>query len=200
MYKLFIILISFVGWGFFMPPAPPAKEIFVNQVMNEIADSSFSAFFLLSTAAPCSFKRYQYDEWKKYGLKEDIPFLVLNELSEQCYHDSSRDNWISNKLNRAICVNDSQAKKILDPLYDEEGIHLSKRKIRHIMKSWSAKPFNERLVFSFSKPAFTSDYRYAVMDVAYRCDDHGCGEGATYIFRNIGNGWEIAGKLISWTS
>ncbi|HEX4851492.1 MAG TPA: hypothetical protein VFV08_11830 [Puia sp.] len=200
MNMLFIILISLFGRVLSPPANPPSKEVFVNEVINEIADSSFSSYYLLTNAAPCSFKRYQYDEWKKYGLKEDIPFLVLNEMSEQCYHDSSWDRWNPSKLNHAVCISDSQARKILDPLYEDEGMHLSRKKIKHIVKSWSAKPFNERLVFSFSKPVFTKDSSYAVMDVAYRCDDHGCGEGATYIFKNFGTSWVIVGKLISWKS
>ncbi|PWT72411.1 MAG: hypothetical protein C5B59_15750 [Bacteroidetes bacterium] len=198
MNLLFIILFSLFGKSISPSPDPPGKEVFVNEVINEISDSSFSSYYLLSEAAPCSFKRYQYDEWEKYGLKEDIPFFVLNELSEQCYHNASMEEWNDSKLNHAICVTDSQAKKILDPFYDDDGMHLSRKKTRHIIKSWSAKPFNERMVFSFSRPAFTKDNEYAVMDVAFKCDSHGCGEGATYIFKNTGTRWEIAGKLLSW--
>src|SRR5262249_1196431 len=121
MNKLFIILISLFGKTFSLPPDPPSKEVFVNAVINEISDSSFSNYYLLSMAAPCSFKRFRYDEWQKYGLREDIPFFVLNELSEQCYQNPSMDKWNASKLNYAICVSDSQAKKILDPLCEDEG-------------------------------------------------------------------------------
>jgi len=51
---------------------PLSGEDFVNAVAGLVVDSSFSRYYLFSGATPCSFKKFDYDEWYKYGLKEGV--------------------------------------------------------------------------------------------------------------------------------
>jgi len=107
---------------------------------------------------------------------------------------------VQDKLNKAICIDDKRADEILST---EETPSLNKRtskkkKVADEKKAWYKKPNEDKLVFYFSKPEFTDDLQYAVINIVYRCDELGCGQGATYIFKRTNDNWEIAGKMIAW--
>jgi len=190
----------------FSPPLldTGSKENFVNEISSLVIDSSFSGYYLLEEANPCNFKRFDYDEWVKYGLQQSVPFLELNELSYNASLDTTRDLWIARNLSRAICISPRQAQVLLDPAREiKEDSTLSasqkKKRIRKIMEDWVKKPLEQRVVYYISKPAYTNDHHFAVVNVVYRCDDRGCGLGATYLFSQGDGGWTIAGKLVSWS-
>jgi hypothetical protein len=199
---IFLLLISFSPSAF-SQSGQISKEEFLNGIFNQVADSNFSKYYLLHEASPCSFKRYDYGEWLKYGLKENITIDILNELAKKSYLDTSTNNWNQEKLNKAICIERKQASEILDSALDmehDEAVARGKRKklIREELNAWNEKPEQEKLVFYFSKPEFTDDLQYAVINVVYRCDDKACGMGATYLFSRTENSWKVAGKMISW--
>ncbi len=162
------------------------REDFINAICSNVVDSGFTHYYLAEMAYPCSFKKFDYEEWYKYGLKQDIPFGSLTELSKQIWEDSSRYTWQQSKLQRAICVNEKRQKEILSA--------------RELIKSRHLKRKNatEGFVFFFSKPAFTNDQQYAVIDMGFRCDDHQCGMGATFLFKKENSHWILAGKRQIW--
>ncbi|HTQ27286.1 MAG TPA: hypothetical protein VMI35_04125 [Puia sp.] len=205
MMKLCILLImsvfSLCGTGEETPVI--TKEMFVNEIFNQVADSSLHKYYLLQESVPCSFKRFDFDEWMKYGLRETISFDVLNELARNTCRDSSRKSWVQANLQKAVCIRDDQARAILDPIFslrDQTGMSKTEKRktIREQQKAWDKKPLEEKLVFCFSTPEFTDDYQYAVIDVSIRCDEKACGSGCTYIFHREGRGWRIAGEMMSW--
>ena len=203
MNKVLISLLLLCSQAGFAQPAKISKEEFINQIFNEIADSSFSRYYLLNKAYPCNFKKYDYDEWVKYGLRDDIGIDILNELAKKSYYDTARNLWDQQKLNKAICIEDKQANLILDPVKNiEQDKNLSEKKknkaIQKELKAWRNKPKQEKFVFCFSKPEFTDDFQYAVINVVCRCDDKACGMGATYLFKRKDDNWEIAGKMVAW--
>jgi len=180
-------------------------EAFINEIFNKVADSTLSRYYLLSTSVPCSFKRFDFDEWMKYGLKEKVPFEILNELAKNAFLDKTTSQWDQSKLLKAICIPGDQAKAILSCCPAPGDGHPpawqpGKKALLSQKKAWEEKPREERMVFCFSKPAFTADSRYAVIDVAFRCDDKACGMGSTYIFRREGQEWIIAGEMIAWAN
>jgi hypothetical protein len=184
-------------------PVPYSRETFINEIFNKVADSTLSRYYLITNAPRCSFKRFDYDEWTKYGLKEEVPIYVLNELSEKSYEDTVTGRWDQSKLQKAVCINDQEAAGILNPNHaarSDSALSPSKRRKIWLkqQKAWAGKSREEKLVFCFSSPEFTQDDQYAVVDVVVRCDNQACGMGTTYIFRREGDGWKVAGELLAW--
>jgi hypothetical protein len=66
------------------------------------------------------------------------------------------------------------------------------------IKAWNRLPAAERTVFFFSRPLFTDDGRYAIIDLTYRCDGHLCGMGATCLFKQTAAGWKLIGRKVNW--
>jgi hypothetical protein len=182
---------------------PCSKEAFVNAVDSIIIDSRRSGYYLLEEACPCSFRKYNYDEWVKYGLREKMDFSLLNELSKNAYEDKAPGKWDQAKLRRAKCISKPQARALLNPLQATDNPRQSttkqeQRKLRKQWRRWYKQPVANRLVYYFSKPGFSDDLHYAVMDFTCRCDDKECGMSATYIFQRKDRNWEVAGELIKW--
>ena len=165
---------------------PVSNEEFVSDVSRLVVDSSFSHYYLSVNAAPCSFKKFDYDEWYKYALKEDVPIYILNELAKKSYLDAAPRNWQPEKLLNAFCIDDEKANAIL--------AGPAKRQVKN-----TGGIFNEdKVVFYFSRPVFTDDYQYAIVDMSFRCDSRQCGMGATFLFRQIDGKWKMAGRKLAW--
>ncbi len=186
MKRVSLLLVLFIGMAGHAQDQPPSAEAFVNAVRGLVVDSGFSHYYLLQTAAPCSFKKFDYDEWLKYALKEDVPVYILNELSKKSYSDTSPRNWQPGKLQQADCIDEESAKKILLPVLT-----------RHAANNYINHP-ESRTVFYFSRPAFTDDYQYAIIDMGYRCDNRQCGMGTTFLFKQVKGSWQLAGKKMAW--
>ncbi|WP_431211650.1 hypothetical protein ACQ86N_38500 [Puia sp. P3] len=164
---------------------PPAPEDFVCQVYHTIVDSTFDHYYLIAGADTCRFVKYDYDEWQKYYLKEAVPFVTLNELSEKAYLSRFPYFWKQPKLEKAICITVQKADTLLFP--ERYG------------KPDKKTPVTERLVFSFSLPQFTDDGKYAVIDLNSICGAN-CGISLTCIFRHGETGWRLIGRHINYSS
>jgi hypothetical protein len=185
------------------PSAIPSREEFINQVSAILVDSSFSTYYLSVDAAPCSFVKYNYDEWIKYALQEDVPIYILNELAGKAYEDRLPCRWRQDSLTKARCIIEEQIGPRLDPAFDlrSDTVSTSRKKqkaIRRRYTAWYRLPAEERTVFYFSRPAFTNDGQYAILDMSYRCDNRQCGEGSTCLFRRADSGWKLIGKRVRW--
>jgi hypothetical protein len=155
-----------------------SREDFLNQVFRTVVDSSLSGYYLFAEAMPCSFVKYNYEEWAKYSLQEDVPVYRLNELAEKSYHDRDLASWRQDSLLKAICVGARASDSIL------------------------RLPTGQQVVFYFSRPEFTDDGQYAIIDLAFHCGAH-CGRSATYLFRRSGAGqsaWKMIGRRLNWVS
>ncbi|MDR3711837.1 MAG: hypothetical protein P4L51_03410 [Puia sp.] len=176
-----------------------SREAFVNQVFRTIVDSSFSTYLLVDNAYPCSFIRFEYDEWVKYALHEDVPIYVLNELAAKSFADRDTCTWRCDGLVHAICIGEEQVDSVLDPAVNGGnagnagvGANTGGRKSR-------VKILPERkTVFYFSRPLFTDDGNYAILDMDFRCDNRLCGIGSTCLFRKTDKGWRLAGRKQNW--
>jgi hypothetical protein len=160
------------------PAAVFPREEFLNQVFRTVVDSSLSNYYLYAEAMPCSFVKYDYEEWAKYALQEDVPIYLLNELAEKCYHDRAPSSWRQDSLSKAVCL----------------GAWAS--------DSIGRLPAQEKPVFYFSRPEFTDDGQYAIIDLGFQCGAH-CGRSATYLFRRTGAGqpvWKMIGRRLNWVS
>lgn len=163
-----------------------SNEDFVNAIAWQVVDSSFHHYYLFSNAAPCSFKRFDYDEWYKYGLLQDVPLYSMNELAKKCFLDAAPRSWQPEKLLNARCIDEKRAADLLS-MNSQQAVKNTGRR------------FNENnVVFCFSRPAFTDDYQYAVIDCSIRCDAQQCGMGATLLFRQVNGKWILAGKKLAW--
>jgi hypothetical protein len=185
----------------------PSQEAFVNAIAHTVVDSSFSRYYLSDKALPCSFVKYDYDEWVKYGLQQAVSIDTLNELAERSYYDRKPLEWDSSLLIGALCIGDKKIDSLLDPALrwpsrqgaDSTLSERGWRKLRrHRAEAWSRLSPREHTVFIFSRPVFTENGRYAVIDLSYRCDARLCGMGATCIFRHDVAGWALIGKMIRW--
>lgn len=181
----------------------PTKESFINAIFHTVVDSSFSGWYLCAQAYPCSFVKYDYDEWVKYALQEDVDISILNELAKKSYYDRKPAYWQRAQLTGARCIPEEKASILLDPAAglpsDTTLTDARQKKIRHRRwQHWSKLPPQDRTVFYFSRPLFTDDGRYAILDMDYRCDARQCGAGTTCLFRNTGSGWKLIGRRIRW--
>lgn len=182
---------------------PGSDESFINQVYRFIVDSSFHKYYLFEEAAPCSFLKYDYDEWLRYALRKTVPIYTLNELSQHAYEDRRSHPWRQDSLLQARCINRREADSILDPFPDlRSDTSMPARKEKRIWarrwRIWSRKPAEDRTVFYFSRPVYTDDGQYALLDMDFRCDDRQCGQGTICLFRREGSGWILTGKYIRW--
>jgi hypothetical protein len=164
--------------------SPVSNEDFVNAVSRMVTDSSFSHYYLFSNAATCSFKKFDYDEWYEYALRENVPIYILNELAKKSFLDTTPRSWQQGKLVNAYCIDETKAKVLLAQPVKNAGTAYAE----------------DNIVFSFSRPEFTDDYQYAIIDCSFRCDNRQCGMGATFLFRQVNGKWIIAGKRIVWSS
>lgn len=162
-----------------------SDEAFLNSILNLVMDNHNGYFYLCTTAAPCSFKHFDYDEWYTYALQEDVPVYILNELSHNAALDQIPYVWNEKCLSKAVCIDEDQAKSILSSSFKQAG-----------KTNRRDKPAS--LVYYCSRPVFTADGQYAIMDISMRCDDRQCGSGATVLFRQTGGTWHIAGRKIVW--
>jgi hypothetical protein len=182
----------------------PSPEEFVNAVIHTVIDSSFSHYYLIAGTDTCYFTKYEYDEWAKYGLKEFIPFPILNELSEKVYLSRYPYFWKQDRLQQAICITRHQGDSILRTasLIGSSKIHGNKkqRRLRRQLKQQNKDRLaQDNFVFSFSLPQFTDDGQYAVIDLNFTCGVI-CGDGSTYIFHHTATGWKLIGKHNNWAS
>lgn len=206
MNKLFSFLLICYAPVCFSQPDSLSKETFINQIENKLIDSSFSPgnfskYYLLTSATPCSFKKFNYEELLKYSLDKVIPIYALNELAKNSVSDTSKAIWSQQNLPNAICLSRETADSIA---YAQRNIHPTGKKEKKQALSQLEKDLEEKKIFDksyfvFSKPVFTDDYQYAVMDVSFRCGSK-CDCGWTYLFERVGQDWEIAGKILVWES
>ena len=182
-----------------------SKEAFINQIFRTVVDSSFTTYLLLVNAYPCSFVKFEYDEWVKYTLREEVPIYVLNELAGKSFADRSPCSWQPDLLTHAICINEEKVDSVLDPDWlNPSSLNAAALKPGRpnpaALKAWLHLPPEQRIVFYFSRPLFTADGNYAILDMDYRCDNRLCGMGSTCLFRHTPTGWQLAGRKQNWGS
>lgn len=145
-------------------------------------------FFLIDQAPPCSFQRYNYDDWFRFGLILPVPIDMLNALSRKAYLDQGPRTWQPGVLHRATCITEQAAAVLLKKATCQvPGKHISRAGRRGI-------------VYFISRPEFTDDGQYAVIDIGFRCDGRQGGTGATYLFRKYKGSWQLAGKKTAWVN
>lgn len=143
----------------------PSNEEFVNEVLSKTPDSMF---YLVEGSDTCRFEKFDYDEWIKYHLQETVPFTVLNELAYKIHTTTEPYFWRQDKLKKAVCVTAKQADSLL------------------------AVPSGAKL-YSISRPYFTDDGQYGVMDVNLLYGLRSVA-GFTLIFRRTPKGWLTIGS------
>jgi len=174
----------------------PSPEAFLNDVFHTVVDSSFDHYYLITGADTCRFAKYDYDEWTKYYLREPVPFLTLNELSEKAFLSRYPYYWKQQYLEKAICITPKKADSLLFP---ERYAPIDSIHHRHTTKAGSKVPVTEKLIFSFSLPQFSDDGRYAVIDLNSICGAN-CGLSLTCLFKHNSTGWLLIGRHVNWSS
>ena len=207
--RLILLLLSlfFCGSGFAQStltpsddpqPRLPSPEEFVNQVFHIVVDSSAPAYYLITGADTCRFAKYDYEEWAKYYLKEFLPFVTMNELSEKAYLSRYPYYWKQDHLEKALCITVPKADTVLFPeRYTPASTHSPKNPSPRAKKS-KTKPVHP-WVFSFSLPQFTDDGHYAVIDLNSICGAN-CGTSLTCIFKHTSSGWMLIGRHTNYSS
>lgn len=153
--------------------APVSGEAFVNELFFPSGDSSLSSYYLVKGADTCRFEKFDYDEWVKYHLMEDVPLVALNELAYKVHLAREPYYWRQDKIKKAVCINVQQADSLLDRR--EPGL----------------------IVFSISQPQFTDDGQYAVIDVNWKTGVIK-GAGYTILFRHDRDHWRQIGGKRNW--
>ncbi|MBS1599656.1 MAG: hypothetical protein JST75_15630 [Bacteroidetes bacterium] len=201
MNKAALCLLLFFCHHSFAQSAPDCKEAFVNKIIRQVVDSSISKYYLLKDADPCLFKKFDYSELLKYSLDKVIPISALNELAKNCTEDNCAETWVQEKLDSAICIDQVEANAILNPKINTELLTKKEKKkaLKQLEKDLRQKTVYEKSYFIFSKPVFTDDHDYAVMNVVFECGNL-CATAWTYLFKKHDDSWEIAGKIFGWQS
>ncbi|MES1221820.1 MAG: hypothetical protein ABUT20_40355 [Bacteroidota bacterium] len=186
MKKLLLLLCLFAAGASRAQNTPVSNEDFINEVSKLIVDRSFPHYYLSVNSVHCSFKKFDYDEWYKYALNEDVPIYILNELAKKSYGDAAPRNWQQQKLLNAICIDEEKSNSILS------------QSIKKHVKSGNKVVNKDNVVFYFSRPEFTGDYQYGIIDMGFRCDDQQCGMGATFLFKYVNGKWKMVGRKLIW--
>jgi hypothetical protein len=186
------------------PAAIPSDEQFVNAIFHTVVDSSFTSWYLFEQADTCRFVKFNYDEWSVYILKEPTSIVILNELAGKVYASKEKHRWQQDRLSLAVCIDRKKADSVINFSADILNDHsLSRRQLDQAMKQrteqWERLPAQEKIVFSFSRPQFTDDGQYAVIDLNYTCGA-ACGQGFTCIFRRTDTGWKRIAKYSNWSA
>jgi len=137
----------------------------LNQVLSQAPDSML---YLIAGSDTCRFEKFDYDEWVKYHLQETVPLTTLNELAYKVHITKEPYYWQVDKLKKAICVTAGAADSILS-------------------QSSGAR------VYSISRPYFTDDGQYAVIDINL-LDSPVSIHGFTLIFHRTQKGWLAIGS------
>src|ERR1700754_3140499 len=177
-------------------PQLPTPEAFLNEVYHTVVDSSFGHYYLITGADTCRFVKYDYEEWEKYYLRETVPFIALNELSEKAYLSRYPYYWKQDRLEKAICITPKKADSLLFP---ERYAPVDSTHRRRKINTSSKAPVTGKLIFSFSLPQFTDDGHYAVIDLNSICGAN-CGISFTCLFKHDSTGWSLIGRHVNWSS
>ena len=157
--------------------APDSKEEFINATfLKVIMDTSEGSYYLIKGSDTCWFEKFDYDEWVKYHLQEQVPLTTLNELAYKVHIANEPYYWQQDKLKQAKCITAREADSLLFP-----GV-----------------PVPEVMVFSFSQPQFTDDGQYAVIDMNWKTGPVS-GTGYTFLLRHKPGGWRIIGSKLNWS-
>lgn len=153
---------------------PDSSEEFVNAVFPSMG-YDLPSYYLVKGADTCRFEKFDYDEWIKYHLTEQVSLPTLNELAYKVHLARMDRYWNQEKLKKAMCITAARADSLL---MFRRGDSL-------------------RTVFSFSRPQFSDDGTYAVIDINYKyCPN--CGAGYTFLFRRDREGWRRIGVKKNW--
>ena len=158
----------------------PSPEQFINSIFPIAIDSVVPRYYLIAGTDTCRFVTFDYDEWADHHLTEPVPISILNELAEKAYGIHTPYFWKQSSLKQAICITRRQADSLLYLNAPEGG-----------------NP--NRYVYSFSRPFFTDDGKYAVIDLNMVCGGR-CGVGSTFIFRRTEKGWKRVGVYRNWSA
>jgi len=142
----------------------PSNEAFLNEVLAQAPDS---LLYLVAGSDTCRFEKFDYDEWIKYHLKETVPFATLNELAYKVHITKDPYFWQQDKLKKVICITAKTADSLLS-LPSGPG------------------------VYSMSRPYFTDDDQYAVIDVNLLYSPVSV-QGFTLLFHRTPKGWQEIG-------
>src|ERR1700761_5983054 len=146
--RLFFLVLLLTA-KLFVKAQLPTPEAFLNEVYHTVVDSSFDHYYLITGVDPCRFAKYDYDEWEKYNLRETVPFITLNELSEKAYLSRYPYYWKQDRLEKAICITPKKADSLLFP---ERYAPIDSIHHRNKTKTRSNTAVPSQLVFSFSLP------------------------------------------------
>ena len=155
-------------------PSAPSNEEFVNETIKKYGSQDLSGYYLVAGADTCRFEKFDYDEWVKYYLQESVPLIILNELAYKVHTTREPYYWKQDKLKNAICISAKTADSLID-LPAGQG----------------------KEIFSISRPFFTDDGQYAVMDVNL-IGKPGSGGGMTFLYRHKKDGWHVVGAKQNW--
>jgi hypothetical protein len=170
-YPIYILL--FLGLPAAKGQDLPSREAFVNEVFLKLGNQA-SSYYLVAGSDTCRFEKFDYDEWVKYHLQEDVPLSTLNELSYKVHVGQAPYYWQQDKMKKAMCITVGRADSLL-ALPGSGG------------------------VFSFSQPQFTDDGQYAVIDINWK-NGLITGSGYTFLYRHARDGWQRIGSKHNWGS
>lgn len=145
----------------------PSNEEFLNEVFRQMHDSGISSCYLIAGSDTCRFEKFDYDEWIKYHLEETVPLTTLNELAYKVHIAKEPYYWQQGKLQNVLCITAKTADSLL------------------------ALPSGSR-VYSLSRPYFTDDGEYVVMDVNVQYRPIPV-YGFTILFHRTPKGWKQIG-------
>ena len=177
---LLVAVLASPGWaqdsaaGGSRRPDSMCSEEFVNAVFPAMG-YDLPNYYLVMGTDTCRFEKFDYDEWVKYYLTEQVALPTLNELAYKVHLARMHRYWDQDKLRKAVCVTAAKADSLLS---FRRGDSL-------------------KTVFSFSQPQFSDDGVYAVIDINYKyCPN--CGAGYTFLFRRDKEGWRRIGVKKNW--
>lgn len=183
------------------------KEAFVNEVFRNFVASSFSYYYLDSSADNINFYRIHYREQIKKSILRIVPEEYLNDIFMKMEMDTNLLYWDYNLLKNARkALNEDDILQLFTTVRYSKN-YRSKRKrekiavkqIEYQRKVHNAKPIQERQIYHFSRPIFSKDDQYAIINFSVVCGST-CGGGCLYVFKKISGKWLFVEKFLCFVS
>jgi hypothetical protein len=127
----------------------------------------------------------------------------MDELAARCYHDQESVDWRQDSLLNAVCVGPSNADSAAPAPAGPSPDKLTRQQrkaMRKQAKIMDRQPPGSRFIYGISKPEFTDDGQYAIIEVVFDCGPL-CASKSSFLFRRTGpDTWKMIGNCLDWQS
>lgn len=171
-FKKLLIALCFLTTNCIAQTTEP-KEQFINSVYLTFVDSSFTQYYLTDNCSKLILSSAK--------IKVDFAHFCPDSIFQQIYLKSEVDTltetWQCNNLTKSKCISSD----LVYTFVQDKTL------------------LQEKKVYTFSKPIFSDNCEYAVIEMSYFCGPK-CAYGCTVLFKKVNGRWTKLTETNCWVS